>query len=99
MFCRAHAVLIALVMFVANTFVAAPAQAARPIPKRRSYAAYNLQGKPIRYGYGFAPYLYYEIHGFRGIQGAPNANPLRYGYGDSIYGSSEFLFGQSDFGN
>ncbi|MBI3864555.1 MAG: hypothetical protein HY290_21950, partial [Planctomycetia bacterium] len=68
------------------------------LPRRPHVAAYSAKGKPVRFGYGFAPYVYYSTYGFGGIEGAPNAIPLRYGYGESSYGTSDFLFGQSDFG-
>jgi|SRR5579872_4490827 len=50
------------------------------------------------WGYGFAPYLYYNAYGFGGIQGAPNASPLRYGVGGISFGSSGYALDASELG-
>lgn len=98
MFRRVRTVFVAIAALAAVMLMTLPVEAAKPLTKRPHYPAFSAKGRPIRFGYGFAPYVYYETYGFGGIQGAPNASPLQFGYGDPTFGTSGFSFGSSDFG-
>jgi hypothetical protein len=97
MFSRLRTAALAFIILIATTIGVSPVQAAKRLPNQPHYSAHYRSGRPVLYGYGFAPYLYYESYGFNGIQGAPNAYPLQFGYGESTFGSSDFSFGSSDF--
>ncbi|MBS0262064.1 MAG: hypothetical protein JSS02_08900 [Planctomycetes bacterium] len=72
--------------------------AGKPQPKRIDRRMAPISRTSVYYGYGFAPYVYYNTYGFGGIQGAPNASPLRYGTDEASYGTSGFEYGSSGFG-
>lgn len=98
MFSRLRTVSVAFIILVATTVGVSPAQAAKRLPKwPPRHRVYWQADWPVLYAYGFAPYIYYETYGFNGIQGAPNAIPLQFGYGESTFGSSDFSFGSSTF--
>ena len=102
---------LALAVAVGGLFVGSPAQAAGPHPRYPYRPVYAARSQPSWYGlpygvsdfgygwgYGFAPYLYYNSYGFGGIQGAPNASPLRYGFGGASFGSSGYALDASELG-
>jgi len=97
MFSRLRTASLAFIILIAATVATSPAQAAKRVPNRPHYSGHYRTRTPVFYGYGFAPFLYYETYGFDGIQGAPNAYPLQFGYGESTFGSSDFSFGSSEF--
>ena len=76
----------------------AAAEAAQPKSKRFDPRASRATRAAVYYGYGFAPYVYYERHGFEGIPGAANAHPLPYGTADAPFGTAGFESGSTNFG-
>jgi hypothetical protein len=98
MFSQLRAFVVVFIILVTTTFAVSPAQAAKRRPNRPQRPAYTQTEASILFAYGFVPYIYYEQYGFDGIQGAPNANPVQFGYGESTFGTSDFPFGSSTFG-
>ncbi len=87
-----------VIILIATTFAASPVEAAKRRPNRPPRRAYTQTEASVLFGYGFAPFIYYEQYGFEGIEGAPNASPVQFGYGGSTYGTSEFVFDSYTFG-
>jgi len=88
-------VIVAGIVLAGLVFSSTPAQA-RPSLRRGYRPAY---GNPLYYGYGYAPYLYFNSYPYSGSwtnAGAGNA-PLSYGYSGITYGQSGFTFGAPDF--
>lgn len=98
MFSRLRTLSVAFIILIATTIAVSPAEAAKRRPGRRHDSARSRQNWSVLYGYGFAPYIYYETYGFGGIEGAANDQPLQFGYGESTFGSSSFSFGSTTFG-
>jgi hypothetical protein len=98
---RKSAVAVVLLSSLVWTSVPAHARAYPARSNRIGYRNPTSYAYGVGYGYGisYGPYFYNfeDAYPVPVIQGAPNNNPLPFGYAGNYYGSSGFSFGSSDF--